>query len=91
MLEEQDQLLLINLFIAAILYVNTKTEDRNPFVKTLTGETISEQKAFTILLNACNELAHLKPLLEEVDSTIKSVLNDTQDFENKEVSNLPTE
>jgi hypothetical protein len=90
-LSQEEQLLLLNLFAASVMYVNAKLEDRNPFVKPVMGETISEQQAFGILVNACNDLAQFIPLLSMVDSAIEKMLSETTTVENKEVNDAPND
>jgi len=86
MLEEKDQILLLQLFAASVLFLNVKTEQGNPFVKRLNSK--NEEKALAILTDAVNNLEHLLPMLQQMDEELKDAFEPSVSVENKEVIDL---
>lgn len=74
MLEEEDQLRLLNLLTAAIIYLSFKQEEGNPFVKKWPSE--EEKKALELLTSAVNNLEHLLPIIKQIDEDLDTLFKE---------------
>lgn len=71
MLTDNDQIRLLNLLAASIIYLNFKQEEGNPFVKKWPSE--EEKKALELLISTVNSLEHLLPLIKQLDEDFNAL------------------